>query len=916
MALLQTKITIPTTRQSLVVRRRLLQRLDAVRQRKLGLVSAPAGFGKTTLVAAFMARAAENDTLVAWLSLGEEDNDPTRFLAYFLAALAAADLSISLPETAVSTTTPDLIMTDLVNELTAVLALQPETHLVTVLDDYHLIHNRVIHEAVAFLLEHMPSQMHLLLATRADPPLPLARWRAQNQLVELRQQDLRFTPEEAADFLSRVMALSLTAQDVQTLNRRTEGWIAGLQMAGVSLQGRPDTADFVQSFGGSHRYILDYLMEEVLSRQPEEVSHFLLYTAVLDRFCAPLCDAILSWGAGEQGGWGEKFPSAPLPLRPPASAQQILEQLEAANLFLIPLDDERRWYRYHRLFADLLRQRLHQTAPAQIPALHQRAAAWFEANGFVEEAIGHALRADADNKAADLIEQHAETMLMRSELVTVKGWLTVLPETELAKRPSLSLYAAWILIMEGRSQIEVEVALRHVSAEGAPGEMALVRSLLAILRGDGTAAVQLVQQSLAQLAPDRTFLRGVATWVLGLSLLFSGDLEKGVQTLEESARLGQQVGNMTIAAASLGRLASQAWRDGDLYRAKRIYEQILVLATDDAERPLPIAGESHIGLARLYFEWNELELALQHAQTGLTLTERWRELSALTGHIWLARVKQAQGDAEAANNALEKARQIAYQTKGTQFDDIAVAMSDATLRLLQGDLQAVSAWCAERHIPPTVDPVALQKQDDLIEGHMRKYEFVVLARLRLAQRQPDDALALLPPLLANARRLQRCDLELEILLLMSLAHQQKGELSEANQQMQAALKLGEPGGFVRLFVEAGPDVAAILQRQQLESSEQERYRQTLLAAFGQPVGQSPRAPLEISTRSQLIEPLSERELEVLTLIANGLSNREIAQELVLSLPTIKWHTSNIYGKLGVGNRTTAVARARELQILP
>lgn len=906
MALLQTKITIPTIRQSLVVRHRLLQQLDAIHQRKLGLVSAPAGFGKTTLVAAYAAQAVESDTFVAWLSLSEEDNDPTRFLAYFLAALAAAGLSISLPETAVSTT-PDLIMTDLVNEMTAVFATKPEAHLVVVFDDYHLVHNRVIHEAVTFLLEHMPPQMHLLLATRADPPLPLARWRARNQLVELRHQDLRFTPEEAADFLGRVMTLSLTAQDVQTLNRRTEGWIAGLQMAAVSLQGRPSTTDFVKSFGGSHRYILDYLMEEVLSRQPEDVSHFLLHTAVLDRFCAPLCDAIL-----KTGDWRLEIEKSPLSN---LQSQQILTQLEADNLFLIPLDDERRWYRYHRLFADLLRRRLAQTDPARALALHQRAAAWFAANGYVEEAIAHALRAGTSDEAAKLIEQHAEAMLMRSELVTVKGWLTALPETELVKRPSLSLYAAWILIMEGGSQIEVEVALRHVSAEGAPGEIALVHSLLAILRGDGATAIHLVQQSLAELASDRSFLRGVATWILGLSLLFSGDLEQGVQTLEEAVQISQQAGNMTIVAASLGRLASQAWRDGDLHRAKRIYEQILVLATDDAERPLPIAGESHIGLARLYFEWNELELALHHVETGLTLTERWRELSALTGHIWLARVKQAQGHAEAANSALARARQLAYQTKGTQFDDIAVDMSDATLRLLQGDLHAVSAWCAERHIPPTVDPAALQKRDDLIEGHMRKYEFVILARLRLAQQQPDDVLTLLPPLLANAQRLQRCDLQIEIHLLMSAAHQQKGELAQADQQMKAALKLGEPGGFIRLFVEAGPEVVEILPRQQPESSEQKKYLQTLLAACGQPADSVPGTYFHTSAPSQIIEPLSERELEVLTLIANGLSNREIAQELVLSLPTIKWHTSNIYGKLGVGNRTTAVARARELNIL-
>jgi len=903
-SLLQTKLTAPALRQLLVRRNRLFKRLGDVHHMKLVLVSAPAGYGKTTLITAFdKQETSRGKKSFSWLSLSEADNDPARFLAYFLAALKTAGLELSLNETAVFTLPPDMFMTDVVNSITE--SLSPQTHLIFVLDDYHLIQNRVIHEAITFLLEHMPAQMHLILTTRADPPLPLARWRARSQLLELRQQDLRFTPEEAADFLNQVMALSLTAADVETLNRRTEGWIAGLQMAAVSLQNRPDTTNFVQNFSGSHRYILDYLMEEVLSRQPEEVVHFLLQTAVLERLCAPLCDAISEASDG---------------LVETNHAQTILEKLDTANLFILPLDQERQWYRYHRLFADLLRQRLVQTKPALVPLLHQRAAVWFETNGYPEEAIAHALLAEAYEHAARLIEQTAEAMLMRSEQVTFMRWVAALPEAELAKRPSLSLYYAYTLILEGHAPAEIENVLQPVKIEDSPGELALVRSLLAIYLGDGATSIDLAQQALTHLDASRTFLRGMATWVLGIAYIFYGDLDRGWQALEQAVQLSQQVGNMTIAVSSWGRMANQVWRKGELHQAKRIYEQALILAKDEAERPLPIAGEPHIGLARIYFEWNDLPAALEHAEIGLTLSERWREISGMAGIIWLARIKQAMGEPEVANKSLERARQIAIKSEGTQFDDMAVDMTEAHLNLLQGNLKAVALWCDSRQIPDEIDLNALKMRDDIIDGHLRKYEFIILARLRVAQKQPEAALALLLPLQTDAQRLQRRDLQIEIQILAAIAYQQLNQLAQADFHMQKALSLGEPGGFIRIFVDAGADVAEILKRQKAEGGRMKAYLQTLLAACGQIPEQSlTSTPLASSGQglpSPLVEPLSKRELEILTLIASGLSNREIAEELVLSLPTIKWHTSNIYGKLGVRNRTTAVAHARDLEILP
>lgn len=905
--LLQTKLVPPPIRPTLVLRPRLIEKLKEGLARKLTLVSAPAGFGKTTLIAVFVTQKNfDQDTGYAWLSLSAAENDPARFWTYFLASLAVAGVDLALDDTAVANISPELFMTEVINGIAQNRAMN--SRLVLVLDDYHLIRSRVVHESVTFLLENMPASMHLILTTRADPPLPLARWRGRGQLLELRQQDLRFTPAEAASFLNQTMALSLAAADVETLNRRTEGWIAGLQMAAVSLQARSDSAQFVNSFSGSHRYILDYLMEEVLSRQPDQIKQFLLQTAVLERLSAPLCQRLMM----------EDSSLAPADSAHQSSifnydCQAILEHLDSANLFVIPLDQERHWYRYHRLFADLLRQRLEQTAPDRVPLLHQRASAWFAEHGLQDEAIAHALLAEEFSRAADLIEDAAERMLMRSEQVTFMRWVEALPKPELAKRPSLSLYYACTLIMEGHTSVEVEEVLRHVKAKEAPGELDLLHSLLAIYQGDGAGSIRLARKAQTQLGSERTFLWGMANWILGIAYIFHGQLDEGWQALEQAAQLSRQAGNMAIAVSAWMRMANQAWRQGDLFHAKRIYDQALVLATDEQERPLPIAGEPHIGLARTYYEWNDLPSALYHIELGLTLVERWREISSLAGIVWLARIKQALGEPVAALEALERARQIAVRSEGTQFDDLAVAMAEAYIRILQGDLKAVSAWCAERQIPDSIDPEALQDPGDIIEGHLRKYEFIIRARLYLVQQQPEPALNLLLPLQAEAQRLQRSDLQIEIQILTALAYQQLNQLIQAEEHMLKAVALGEKGRFIRIFVEAG--VAEIVKRVRVEAGGMKSYKAALLAAFEQPPILGQAQDRSISPQSTLIEPLSDRELEILTLIASGMSNREIANELILSLPTIKWHTSNIYGKLGVHNRTTAVARARELQIL-
>jgi len=892
--LLQMKLVRPVTRPLLVSRPRLSQRMADGMAGKLLLVSAPAGFGKTTLVAAWL-QAGKGPARLAWVSLDEHDDDPARFAAYLTAVLRP--IVPHLDEEFAGHTLSE-VMAELVNELTAVLPARHGADVLLVLDDYHLITNPVIHNALTFFVEYMPPSMHLCLISRADPPLPLARWRARGQLTELRQQDLRFTAGEAAEFLNQVMGLNLATADVAALNSRAEGWVAGLQMAAVSLQHRPDASQFIDAFTGSNRYILDYLLEEVLQKQPAAVQTFLRQTAVLDRLCAPLYDWLM---AGSD--------STP-------AAQEILQYLERANLFIIPLDQDRRWYRYHRLFADLLRQRLRESAAADVVALHQRASRWYEANGFPEAAIDHALQAGEMMRAADLIEQMAEAMMMRSEVSTFKQWLAALPVALVQARPSLCLYAAWILSMEGRSLAEIEVFLRPAAAADAPGELAAVHSMLALIDGQGQRAAALAEAALQQMAPERHFLRGLAAWIMGQALFLSGDNEAGTAALETAVRLSRQVGNLTILTVSLNRLANQAWRSADLHRASRIYQQALAFATDDLERPLPIAGEILVSQARLHYEWDDLDAAYACAVDGVALTERWRELAAMGGYLMQARVWQVRGETAAANEAMARAQAIAHRSEGTDVDDLVVALWHVQLYLLQGNLAAALTWIAERQLTDAVDPAALRRREDVVAGHLRKYEYLTLARIHLAQNRPDRALAVLTPLLADARRQQRLDLVLEILILLALAYHWQGQPAQADRFLEEALTLGEQGGFIRLFVDAGPAVADILRRQQPADERRQAYIQALLASFDQTSPVRVGGPLAgRSVSGELVEPLSERELEVLGLIAAGLSNREIAAKLVLSLPTIKWHTSNIYGKLGVGNRTTAVARARELQIL-
>ncbi|UCC62847.1 MAG: AAA family ATPase [Anaerolineae bacterium] len=688
--LLRTKLCVPPVRPALVPRPRLIERLNAGRHGRLTLISAPAGFGKTTLLSEWVSDVgcaiphfgsarvdtpiqnlkSEIQNRVAWLSLDEGDNDLARFLTYLLAALRTipsleqADVGSSVLAvlqspglTGVGVPFNEGLLTDLINDIATA---DPDPFLL-ILDDYHEIRASSIHNALTFLLDHQPPQMHLVIATRADPPLPTARLRGRGQLTELRLPDLRFTPEEAAGFLNQVMGLGLSAGDVAALVSRTEGWIAGLQMAAVSMQGREDVAAFVQAFAGSNRYILDYLVEEVLQRQPEAVQAFLLQTAVLSRLTGPLCDAVLCRGADEQGSKGDLVTAGPLSPGASACGQEVLEYLERANLFVVPLDDRREWYRYHRLFADLLRKRLHQMQPDRVPILHRRASGWYECNRLMAPAIDHALSADDFARAADLIERVAEATLMRSEVTTLLRWVESLPDELVRARPALCVYHAYALLLGGRSLDKVEARLRDAGEDSEPvsGQAAVLRALVAIFQGQLPRAVELSQQALERLPEGDAFLRSMAAWILSLFCLANGDFRAGSRALDEVVRTSQEMGNVMVAVAAMCNLAKLRSRRGRLYEAKAIYERALALATDRQGQPLPIASEPLLGLGELCREWNDLEAATRYLVEGIELTKRWSEAAALDAYLPLALVRQAQGDADGARDAIAMAWHLA-----------------------------------------------------------------------------------------------------------------------------------------------------------------------------------------------------------------------------------------------------------------
>lgn len=888
--LLTTKLYAPPPRPDLVPRSHLIERLDEGLRlgRKLTLVSAPAGFGKTTLVSAWATNCGRP---VAWLSLDGGDNDPARFLSYLAAALRP--VGVQVDEDAAAT---EIFLTALVNRANGV------DPFILVLDDYHFITAQPVHDALTFLLDHLPGTVHLAIVTRADPPLPVAHLRGRGQLTELRLVDLRFTTDEVQEFLNRIMELALSADDVAALASRTEGWIAGLQMAALSLQGKDDVSRFIAAFTGSNRYILDYLLEEVLHRESEQVQAFLLQTSILDRLCASLCDAV-------------RFGKAESPISD-LQSQAVLEHLESANLFVVPLDDRREWYRYHRLFADLLRQRLHQIYLDRVPGLHRRASGWLEQNGLMAEAIDHALAAEDLERAADLIEANAEATLMRGEVATFLRWIDALPDGLVRARPALSVLYAWMLLWQGQSLKHIESLLRDVEEEGesVSGRATALRGLMAGLQGRVGRTAELCTLALEQLPEEDRFVRTFTLWLLRTVELVSGEGGGDMQALDDVLRMSQRAGNVMLSVMIACNRAEILMRQGRPHEAAATYQKAVELATDAQGRRMPIAGQALIGLGELSREWGDLDAAERYLVEGIELTERWTEVGPLEAYIALARVRWAQGDMESAWDALRKAQELAVKYDVTDLDDLSVAMFRAWMWISQGDLEPARRWAEERDLFEYIDTPLQEETSDSYDLRMRKYELLVLARLLLAQERPGEALKLLESLVPAAEWRGRPGMLVEIHALRALAYQAQGNLDRAVDALEYALSLAEPKGYVGIFAGEGEPMRVLL-REAAKRGITSGYVNKLLAACGASEYGDMGEPLPHPQTQPLPEPLSERELEVLRLLNTHLSSTEIAEHLCISANTVRFHVKNVYGKLGVHRRSEAIRRARELELL-
>jgi LuxR family maltose regulon positive regulatory protein len=804
----------------------------------------------------------------------------------------------------------EAILTGLINEIAAI----PD-RIVLVLDDYHLIEARPIHDALTFLLRRLPPQMHLVIATRDDPPLPLARLRARGQLTELRATDLRFTSSEAAEFLNQVMDLDLSAEDIAALERRTEGWIAGLQLAAISMQGREDTASLIKSFTGSHRFVLDYLVEEVLEQQSESVQAFLMKTAVLDRLTGSLCDAVRFGDAKSPPGQD--------------NGQATLEMLQRANLFIIPLDEERRWYRYHHLFSDLLRQRLRQTQREQVPTLHHRASEWYEQNGFIDEAIEHALCAEEYERAAHLIEEQADAIWQRGEQAKLRRWLAGLPVELVYFKPQLCVFLAWYLFGSGQ-QDAAERCLQAAeqvldlspgrTTETSPierdqppgpdrmkiqGRAAAIRALMASFRGDVPGIIQYARQALDHLPERDSAWRSSAAIALGDAHSFNGQSVAAYRARLEAWEASKAAGNIYMILIASLKLAVTVRQQGQLQRVIEICQQQLQLANEGGLSQTAVIGWLLAIWGEVLAELDDLDGAIHRAKNGVELAERGNDVGMHGwGYLCLMRVLYSRGDMAGAEEMIHKMEDVARENHVPPWITNLMAAWQARIWLAQDKLDAASQWVRERGLDADGDPT-----------YLHEMEYVALARILIAQGWLDQATTLLERLLEATETGGRTSRAIQILMLQALAFQAEGDTPRAMAALERALTLAEPEGFIRIFVDEGPPMARLLYEAAARGVAPD-YVRRLLAAF--PVAESEQAHPSTTQapKPDLIEPLSERELEVLQLIAEGLTNQEIASRLFLALNTVKAHTRNIYGKLGVHNRTQAVARARALGILP
>jgi LuxR family maltose regulon positive regulatory protein len=901
-----------------VPRPRLTQRLEEGTAGPLTLISAPAGFGKSTLLSEWIHASGRP---VAWVSLDEGDDEVSRFLLYVLSALQR--LHPGLGEAALSTLRHvqaptrevlEPLLTGLINEVHAL-----KLDVVLVLDDYHVLADATVQQAVQFLLDRLPPRMHLVIATRVDPPLALSRLRARGQLTELRAQDLRFTSEETAGFLNQVMDLSLSCADIEALEERTEGWAVGLQMAALSLQGRQDAAGFIAQFTGSHRFVLDYLTDEVLSRLPESTRDFLLHTSILERLCGPLADAV----RGDA----------------PADGQAVLERLDAANLFLIPLDDTRTWYRYHHLFATLLRHQLERKlGPDGVKALHERASDWYAAHGHPEDALEHALAAGAHDRAAELMSQHALPRLMRGDAGTVLRWVQALPSEWVRRLPWLRLAYTWALLATFQlpaAEEQVREMERELAREPDPELEAHVETLRALfLRVGGRTdeAIALYRRALERLPGEDTISRTIVLLELGLTGLLAGDFTAAEEAFHQAEVASQASGTPMGVLLAQSHLAQIRIAQGRLHEAADLARRSLRVASEGApprETVSPGASMAYALLAEIEREWNHLEAASEHASRGAELGRRGGIADGLLGSSFVRmRIHTAAGDFPGAFEALERAEEVIRRTGQPRWLEIIEAFR-ARLHVrrfrVEGNADSLAAAVRWTRDSGLLESWTRRREVPAVQDHYVDVAALTLARVLLAQGETDRALDLLAELRRQAEAARWGRSVIEASCIEALGHHARGDRAAALAAVRRALSLAEPEEFVRIFVGEGTAMAELVaQVTQVTQVTQAApgvvsadYAQRLLAAFrGAAVAPAPfPAPLAPAARPATAESLSERELEVLRLIASGLTNAEAGRKLFIAPSTVKKHLENIYDKLDTRSRTQAIARAREIGLL-
>jgi len=910
--LLKTKTQAPGIKSELVQRPRLTERLSDSLQGKLTLISAPAGFGKTTLITEWLQ---DLEKPVGWISLDQGDNDITRFLGYIVLALQGVkeDFGISILEMLHSPQRPpmDHLLTALINE--AVEVLDP---FMLILDDYHVIVEKNVHDAMSFFLDHLPPNTQIVLSTRSDPPWPLARLRARGEMVEIRARDLRFTTQEATQFLNVSMGLDLSVDDIQRLEARTEGWIVGLQMAALSMRGKRDASEFIAALSGSHRFILDYLMEEVLEQQPLGIQEFLLRTSILERMSAPLCDVLAM--ELEHGDWGiESEDRGASGLQSPISSQRILEYLEQSNLFVIALDEERVWYRYHHLFSDLLRTRLQQRNKDLLLNLYEAASRWCEEQDFISEAIKYALSSENFERAADLIEEHAEKTIEYGESSTLVTWIHGLQDEDLQGRPWIRVHCARAMTQVGQleaAESVVQKVERSLSEKAAfdstevrhlRSHLISVRANLAEIRGDRLLAVQLAEEALGLLPPGDLKMKSSLLMLRSFSLQWSGNFEEAARSSEEAVAISKEIGNLRISVAALNDLVALRIYQGRLHEALAACEQALEIVRESRKRKqgllLQSEGITYYYMSRIFLEWNDLGAAMDAVSKGMELSKQGSGIDiGVVGNADLVRTLLALGELEKAQETISKAKSTYPELAAVRLPAI-----EAMVLIALGNFEAARQLIEREGISSQDDP-------DFNQLLMQR----ILAKALVGEGKYQEALDFLHRLKVFTEEKKVARNTIEILALQAVALEGMGEEDQAIEALQEALILGEPEGFIRSLINEGEAIGKLLRKVKGRGVEV-GYAAKLLDELERESIRK-RTPKEVSAPSiesplvSIVEPLTERELQVLRLLRTDLSVPEIANMLFVAASTVRSHTKSIYSKLDVHGRAQAVARAEEL----